>query len=261
MAFLVHYFKNVEKYSEYSGFPLSIILSFKLISDDRERKKRQIKRTSNEAKPSTSVTIKIESEMQNEVGTSMCVDNPQEDRSDTTPYGRVHGFDMQGIFSHPPKEALPDNINIYYKMSDEETALLTIITDAYKVTMLAHPTQRPGGYNNATDLINQSELVVRKLITFVKHLDDFRNLSQEDQIAILKSCVMNSILLRSALFYDVEKDAWLTSKDDYIPSSILKSLTGLADLHNTHVAYCRKLKTLAGSDLKFYALMQVPLFI
>jgi hypothetical protein len=59
----------------------------------------------------------------------------------------------------------------------------------YETTVAAMPDMEYGqqeNYQNANDLVNNSEICVRQLIKFVKRLDDFRALCQEDQITALK---------------------------------------------------------------------------
>ena len=178
----------------------------------------------------------------------------------TTPVGKAHGEETEAIFKHVPKELLPSDRKMYHNLSSTDSVLLGTITDAYRNTLGAMPEMGPYSiekeYQKPSDLVNHSEVVVRKLIMFVKHIEDFKKLTQEDQIAALKACVMNTLLLRSALFYSIEKDAWITPKGE-IPTSILKSASGFVSLHNNHVFYCRKVKSMALEDLNIYALLQV----
>ena len=111
-------------------------------------------------------------------------------------------------------------------------------------------------YNTANDLVNHSEVAVRRLIRFIKRMQDFQQLAQEDQIAVLKSSVIGSLLLRSAFFYSIEEDAWLTPTGT-IPTTILKKTTGLGEIHDMHTSYCRTLKEITGDDFGLFALLQI----
>ena len=111
-------------------------------------------------------------------------------------------------------------------------------------------------YNTANDLVNHSEVAVRRLIKFIKRMQDFQQLSQEDQIAALKSSVISSLLLRSAFFYSIENDAWLTPTGT-ISTSILKKTTGFGEIHDMHTSYCRTLKEITGDDFGLFALLQI----
>lgn len=226
----------------------------------------------NRAKKEHTVTtenagIQIKLEAKSEIDTnSSVIDSPAshgtitETERPPTPYGKTHDRPSDVIFRHIPKHLLPSDSRMYYKLTCDESTLLANVTKAYQETLAAMPEMGPYSeskqYQKAADLVNHSEVCVRKLIMFVKHLDDFRRLSQEDQIAALKACVMNTLLLRSALFYSIEKDAWLTPKGE-IPTSILKNTTGFVSLHNDHVYYCRRVKSMAQNDYHIYALLQV----
>lgn len=163
------------------------------------------------------------------------------------------------LFQHIPRDRLPSDPQLYRRLTPEEHTLLKDIGFCYETTVAAVPDLEQisrENYQTANDLVNNSEICVRQLIKFVKRLDDFRNLCQEDQIAALKACIMRSLLLRSVAFYIVEKDAWLTLKGE-IPTSILKEATGFGSIHNLHVGYCRTLKAIIQSNFTLYGLMQV----
>ncbi|ESO86481.1 hypothetical protein LOTGIDRAFT_97589, partial [Lottia gigantea] len=104
-------------------------------------------------------------------------------------------------------------------------------------------------------LVNNSEFAVRRLIKFVKRMADFNLLRQEDQINALKASVVNTLLLRSVAFYIVERDSWLTPNGE-ISTKILKTTTRHSDLYESHIKYCRGLKSLVVNNTKLFALIQ-----
>nr|KAG5695804.1 hypothetical protein BaRGS_013402 [Batillaria attramentaria] len=168
---------------------------------------------------------------------------------------------VEHLFQQVPREQLPGDPQLYRKLSDEEQLVLQDIALCYETTIatiqeLEKEQCQKENYQNVNDLVNNSEQCVRQLIKFVKRLDDFRLLCQEDQIAALKACVMKSLLLRSVAFYIMEKDAWLTLKGE-IPTSILREATGFSSLHNLHVSYCRTLKAIVQNNFTLYGLLQV----
>ncbi|CAG5115382.1 unnamed protein product, partial [Candidula unifasciata] len=243
-----------------------------MILDDGERKKRMTKVVANRTKKEHTIVtetpaVQIKSEVKFEIDVNDSViklpvshTTITEVERPPTPYGKAHNRPSNVIFRHIPNHLLPSDSRMFYKLTCDESTLLANVTKAYQETLAAMPEMgpysEPKQYQKAADLVNHSEVCVRKLIMFVKHLDDFRQLSQEDQIAALKACVMNTLLLRSALFYSIEKDAWLTPKGE-IPTSILKNTTGFVSLHNDHVYYCRRVKSMAQNDYHIYALLQV----
>ena len=147
--------------------------------------------------------------------------------------------------------------NKYRVLAAEEMVLFAELGEVYKKTLGEMICERTSGaYNNCTDLINNSEVAVRRLITFFKHLEDFQKISHDDQIAALKACVLCSILLRSAYFFDAEKSTWTTINGE-VSSSVLKKSTGYGEIHDIHTDFCRKMKELIGSDTVAFALIQL----
>ncbi|KAL5017489.1 hypothetical protein ScPMuIL_007078 [Solemya velum] len=154
---------------------------------------------------------------------------------------------------------LPTDPDLYRTLSTEDQAVMSELTEIYQSTLGEVITDKKvtdeNGYENVNDLVNNSEIAVRRLISFVKKLNDFRLLCQADQIAALKACILNTLLLRSVTFYHVEKDAWITPTG-VIPTSILKSATGFIELHDSHTKYCRSLKAVVKDDLHIMAMLQ-----
>ena len=147
--------------------------------------------------------------------------------------------------------------NQYRTLVPEEIILFEELRKSYSNTLGEMiPNVTENSYSTANDLVNQSEVAVRRLIKFIKRMQDFQQLAQEDQIAALKASVLNSLLLRSAFFYSIEDDAWVTPTGS-IPTSILKSATGFGEIHDLHTAYCRTLKEITNNDYGLFALLQI----
>ncbi|XP_064604022.1 nuclear hormone receptor HR96-like isoform X2 [Liolophura sinensis] len=162
---------------------------------------------------------------------------------------------------HPVSNAaLPADPLLYRQLTSSESVLLDELKVMYETTLGSFHYDSYFGesenYANVNQLVNNSEVCVRKLIKFVKKLEDFRMLSQEDQITALKACVLNTLLLRSVFFYSIEKDAWLTPSGD-IPTDILKKATGFHNLHDSHIQYCKTVKSLVRDNLKILGVLQV----
>nr|XP_022340922.1 nuclear hormone receptor HR96-like isoform X2 [Crassostrea virginica]XP_022340923.1 nuclear hormone receptor HR96-like isoform X2 [Crassostrea virginica] len=148
---------------------------------------------------------------------------------------------------------------MYRVLKAEERLLVDELTVAYLETLGGYANEthvnREESYSSADELVNNSEIAVRRLIKFVKKIALFRGMSQENQVACLKSCVLNALLLRSVNFYDAENDAWKTPTGS-IPTSVLKRATGFNDLHDAHTSYCAGLKKLTRDDSHIMALVQ-----
>ncbi|XP_011310229.1 nuclear hormone receptor HR96 [Fopius arisanus] len=58
------------------------------------------------------------------------------------------------------------------------------------------------------DLINLTAIAIKRLIKMAKKINAFKNMCQEDQLALLKGGCTEMLILRSAITYDPEKDLW-----------------------------------------------------
>ncbi|RUS86754.1 hypothetical protein EGW08_005477, partial [Elysia chlorotica] len=245
----------------------SVGMNREMILDDSEKKKRMGKVMANRAKRDVSgskspLLSEIKSEVEADetmMDLASGLNMLQEVERPPTPIGKVHANSSDIVFNHVPRERLSQDPGMYYQMSQEEKSLLDDLTNVYKSTlgaMLEHgPYTEEKQYQKPVDLVNHSEVVVRKLIVFVKHLEDFKLLSQDDKMAALKACVMNTLLLRSAVFYNVQRDSFITPNGE-VPSTILRNATGFVSLHSHHVYYCRRVKSMALEDFSVYALLQ-----
>ncbi|XP_056011318.1 nuclear receptor subfamily 1 group I member 3-like isoform X3 [Ostrea edulis] len=61
---------------------------------------------------------------------------------------------------------------------------------------------------NATEFVNLAEGFVRRIIKVAKNIEFFKMISKEDQISLLKGSVVEIMMLRSAINYDVQTESW-----------------------------------------------------
>ncbi|XP_017799578.1 PREDICTED: nuclear hormone receptor HR96 [Habropoda laboriosa] len=91
------------------------------------------------------------------------------------------------------------------------------------------------------DVINLTAIAIRRLIKMAKKINAFKNMCQEDQIALLKGGCTEMMILRSALNYDVEKDMWWIPHSQESMSNIkvdvLKEVKG--NLYAEHTRFIR----------------------
>ncbi|XP_013392881.1 nuclear hormone receptor HR96 isoform X2 [Lingula anatina] len=154
----------------------------------------------------------------------------------------------------PPEDATPTT----RRLTDEELLLITSLQNLYSATLGYVVDEAVSQRNSLSNLVNMTGNIVRKLIKFAKKLQDFMSLSQDLQIVLLKGATMNCILLRSAAYYDVDKDAWITPHGE-IPTLILKNVTShtMMPLYEDHLYICRRLKEAAGNDVNLFVLLHV----
>ncbi|KAG5873293.1 hypothetical protein JTB14_028408 [Gonioctena quinquepunctata] len=79
------------------------------------------------------------------------------------------------------------------------------------------------------DVINLTAICIRRLIKMAKKINAFKNMCQEDQVALLKGGCTEIMLLRSAMNYDSKKRTWQiphTSENFKVDVDILKLAKG-----------------------------------
>lgn len=238
-----------------------------MILDDNERKMRMAKVMHNRQKrkesiESLSTLIKTEpmeeepdqscqygSTTSKQVATSTTNLSPsQEHVVDITGSSATPGIDIQSLDVDRKQCRV---------LTRKEEELLEYLTSGYAATMANYHCEKltSDSYNDSNDLVNTSEQAVRRLIQFVKLMDDFKELSQEDQITALKSCVLQSLMLRSIFFYDVEQEGWRTLTG-LVPAKVLKDVTGFSDLYQTHIDFSREMKKTCKEDITVFAIIQ-----
>ncbi|XP_058792528.1 uncharacterized protein LOC131664991 isoform X2 [Phymastichus coffea] len=91
------------------------------------------------------------------------------------------------------------------------------------------------------DVINLTAIAIRRLIKMSKKINAFKNMCQEDQLALLKGGCTEMMMLRSAINYDPDKDSWKIphSQDriSNIKAEILKKVKG--NLYAEHARFVR----------------------
>lgn len=58
------------------------------------------------------------------------------------------------------------------------------------------------------DVINLTAIAIRRLIKMAKKINAFKNMCQEDQVALLKGGCTEMMILRSVMNYDITKNTW-----------------------------------------------------
>lgn len=77
-------------------------------------------------------------------------------------------------------------------------------------------------------LINLTATAIKRLIQVVKKINAFKNMCQEDQVALLKGGCTEMMILRSLMQYDVDHSTWKIPHSQEMVSSIKSDLLKLA---------------------------------
>lgn len=165
------------------------------------------------------------------------------------------------MFCHPPRELLPSDPQFYRRLTEEEKWMLNDISTAYQATIAtlnssdADPSP-PKPNPSLNELINSTDETVRQLIRFVGKVSDFQQMRKDDQVSCLKNSVMQSVLLRSACVYILEKDVFLCSKGE-VSTTFLQNALNNPAVYAAHVNFCRSIKSIILNNYTLWALAQI----
>lgn len=91
-------------------------------------------------------------------------------------------------------------------------------------------------------LINLTAIAIKRLIKMVKKINAFKNMCQEDQVALLKGGCTEMMILRSLMQYDVDHSIWNIPHSQEIMTSIKSDVLKLAK-NNVYEEYENFIRT------------------
>ncbi|XP_045607799.2 nuclear hormone receptor HR96 isoform X2 [Procambarus clarkii] len=98
----------------------------------------------------------------------------------------------------------PEKIKLS-ELSEANKGLMAPLCEDYNFKDLSNP--------SLINIINLTEIAIRRLIKMSKRISAFKSLCQEDQIALLKGGCTEMMILRSVCAYDPDKDSWKIQQD------------------------------------------------
>uniref|UniRef100_A0A2C9K777 Uncharacterized protein n=1 Tax=Biomphalaria glabrata TaxID=6526 RepID=A0A2C9K777_BIOGL len=111
----------------------------------------------------------------------------------------------------------------------------------------------------ANQLFNMTDIFIRRLIRFAKHIPEFKSLKQEDQIHLLKGGIMEIFYLRSAISFDSKNSGWKfrlqqmsapteapASQEAKVDSTIIKNVSAPMFMH--HMVFVHELQEISKKD-------------
>ncbi|XP_041373072.1 nuclear hormone receptor HR96-like [Gigantopelta aegis] len=148
------------------------------------------------------------------------------------------------------------------KLKDTDQKVIEEVLRAHKISSFLSETTTSLKVlpTNPTEFINVAEGFVRRIIKFAKNIDFFKKLCKEDQIVLLKSSVVDIMMLRSAVNFDPYTETWSLSTlsclsgpgsssgsqsagiADKISAEVLKS--GSAESAKLFITYSKFIKSL-----------------
>ncbi|XP_072933304.1 nuclear hormone receptor HR96 isoform X2 [Epargyreus clarus] len=90
-------------------------------------------------------------------------------------------------------------------------------------------------------IVNLTAVAIRRFIKMAKKINAFKNMCEEDQVALLKGGCIEMMILRSTMTYDGQRNQWKLphSQSQYgsIQTEVLKLAKG--DIYRTHESFIR----------------------
>lgn len=107
------------------------------------------------------------------------------------------------------------------------------------------------------NVLNLTDIAIRRMIKMAKKLAAFKTLCQEDQIALLKGSCTELMILRSIMSYDPEKQCWKIPQTDshvnHIKVEVLKEARG--NVYEEHQRFIQSFDPFWRSDEKIMLLL------
>ncbi|KAK3923381.1 Nuclear hormone receptor HR96 [Frankliniella fusca] len=116
------------------------------------------------------------------------------------------------------------------ELNDAERAKLNELIVANKA--LLAPLEETSPDHRLLDIINLTAVAIRRLVKMAKKINAFKNMCQEDQVALLKGACMEMLILHSVTTYNHDKDSWALPSSTAIKVDVLKECKG--NLYQEH---------------------------
>lgn len=116
--------------------------------------------------------------------------------------------------SYPPWIDIPTSVDaIISEMPEIDRTIILELQRANEESAFLAPTQTDikSIPTTATEFLNVADGFVRRTIKLAKNIEFFKMISKEDQIALLKGSMVEIMMLRSAINYNVKSESWSLS--------------------------------------------------
>ena len=146
----------------------------------------------------------------------------------------------------------------YLSKEDSETILTLVKFYTQAFTKGQETEVRPGA--NLEDLLNTTKQTVQKFIAYLKHVEDFTSLDQKTQILLLKSRMMNSLVLRASYDYHKDNHSYnLVHTDKPVECDNLKEAFGAENTEYVEKLFQlnKSLQDKYGKDSKMYTILHL----
>lgn len=163
-------------------------------------------------------------------------------------------------FQHIARDQIPSDPFMFWRLTEEERSLLAHLSSVYQDTVLSILQMNPPKESVPLHLmtkelcIEEHEGLIRSVISFVKYLQDFRQLGIDDQIALVKASNDPVLSLRACALYISEKEAWLCNYG-YITQEHQRHIYPDNPFIDQFLQFCSTVKKIVKNDTTLYALL------
>ncbi|XP_048747470.2 nuclear hormone receptor HR96-like isoform X4 [Ostrea edulis] len=126
---------------------------------------------------------------------------------ESSSYNQSPPTDLSPFKSELDDDDYPRPLSEEYRkeIQNLEEQYAVVFDQPYNESQFKKLTESP---RSANDLFNLTDIFIRRLIKFAKHVPEFKQLQQEDQIHLLKGGIMEIMVLRSVMGFDAQAMAW-----------------------------------------------------
>lgn len=142
---------------------------------------------------------------ESEIQTLCCIGKPDSDNKNRK-------CDLNAkIFKYQPWQDIEESVEeVLSGMGETEKNILLEMNKAHDNSSFLSSTQTKlkNLPKNPTEVFNIADGFVRRIIKVAKQLSYFRSIDKDDQIALLKGSVVEIMMLRSAVNFDIKTETW-----------------------------------------------------
>ncbi|XP_013380491.1 nuclear hormone receptor HR96 isoform X1 [Lingula anatina] len=144
-------------------------------------------------------------------------------------------------------------------LTEEDHATLQQLDHACKISFDLHMENGIRQPTSQKEFINMADISVRRLIRMVKQLKAFIQITQEDQLALLKEAVVEMLVFRSCLTYDLATDSWNVpnSSGEKVKVKRPKMHGDMKENYIRYMHFVRSFMKLTGNDRNVNLIMMV----
>ncbi|CAH1796342.1 unnamed protein product [Owenia fusiformis] len=145
-------------------------------------------------------------------------------------------------------------------MTPVDHEILKEISIAYKTAVEECPPWSQLGNPSEVEFVNLADRMIRMHIVMAKKMRTFKELSQEDQIALLKGCSVEWLILHSSSTYDTTSGGWKVpnSSTEVAPDELNRTDNQeLADVYRGYLQFAQRLNSVNEGDEKIIHLLMI----